>query len=137
MQEKTIQVFVVATANDVSALPPELLRKGRFDEIFYVDFPNEAERNAIFRVHLEKRQKMNAHIDLSKLAKATDKYSGADIESIVKEGIELAFLADRAELTTQRLMQVIEATHPLGMVMKDKVKQYKDRFAEMKIKSAS
>ena len=137
MQEKTTQVFVVATANDISALPPELLRKGRFDEIFYVDFPNEAERNAIFRVHLEKRQKMNAHIDLSKLAKATDKYSGADIESIVKEGIELAFLADRAELTTQRLMQVIEATHPLGMVMKDKVKQYKDRFAEMKIKSAS
>lgn len=137
MQEKTAQVFVVATANDISALPPELLRKGRFDEIFYVDFPNEAERNAIFRVHLEKRQKMNAHIDLSKLAKTTDKYSGADIESIVKESIEQAFLAGRAELNTQRLMQVIEATHPLGMVMKDKVKQYKDRFAEMKIKSAS
>lgn len=137
MQEKTTQVFVVATANDISALPPELLRKGRFDEIFYVDFPNEAERNAIFRVHLEKRQKMNPHIDLSKLAKTTDKYSGADIESIVKEGIEQAFLAGRAELNTQRLMQVIEATHPLGMVMKDKVKQYKDRFAEMKIKSAS
>lgn len=137
MQEKTAQVFVVATANDISALPPELLRKGRFDEIFYVDFPNEVERKAIFRVHLEKRQKMHERIDLSKLAKATDKYSGADIESIVKEGIELAFLDGRAELHTQRLLQVVEATHPLGMVMKDKVKQYKDRFAEMKIKSAS
>ena len=137
MQEKTKQVFVVATANDISALPPELLRKGRFDEIFYVDFPNEIERNAIFKVHLEKRGKMNAHIDLTKLAKATEKYSGADIESIVKEGIEQSFLDGRAELNTQRLMQVIEATHPLGMVMKDKVKQYKDRFAEMKIKSAS
>lgn len=137
MQEKITQVFVVATANDISALPPELLRKGRFDEIFYVDFPNEEERNAIFKVHLEKREKMNAQIDLKRLAKATEKYSGADIESIVKEGIELAFLDDRAELTTQRLMQVIDATHPLGMVMKDKVKQYKDRFAEMKIKSAS
>ncbi len=137
MQEKTKQVFVVATANDISALPPELLRKGRFDEIFYVDFPNEIERNAIFKVHLEKRSKMNAYIDLSKLAKTTEKYSGADIESIVKEGIEQSFLDGRAELNTQRLMKVIEATHPLGMVMKDKVKQYKDRFAEMKIKSAS
>ena len=137
MQEKTKQVFVVATANDISALPPELLRKGRFDEIFYVDFPNEIERNAIFKVHLEKRSKMNAHIDLTRLAKATEKYSGADIESIVKEGIEQSFLDGRAELNIQRLMKVIEATHPLGMVMKDKVKQYKDRFAEMKIKSAS
>ena len=137
MQEKTAQVFVVTTANDISVLPPELLRKGRFDEIFYVDFPNEAERKAIFRVHLDKRKKMNQQIDLHKLAKATDKYSGADIESIVKEGIERAFLANRAELDTQRLMQVIEATHPLGMVMKDKVKQYQNRFAEMKIKSAS
>lgn len=137
MQEKTAQVFVVATANDISALPPELLRKGRFDEIFYVDFPSEEERSAIFKVHLEKRKKMNAHIDLKKLAKATDKYSGADIESIVKEGIELAFLDGRADLSTERLVQVIKATHPLGMVMKDKVQKYKDRFAEMKIKSAS
>ena len=80
---------------------------------------------------------MNAHIDLKKLAKATDKYSGADIESIVKEGIELAFLDGRADLSTERLVQVIKATHPLGMVMKDKVQKYKDRFAEMKIKSAS
>lgn len=137
MQEKTTQVFVVATANDISALPPELLRKGRFDEIFYVDFPNEAERSAIFKVHLEKRKKMNAQIDLQKLAKATDKYSGADIESIVKEGIERAFLEDRVALSTERLMQVIRATHPLGLVMKDKVQKYQDRFAEMKIKSAS
>ena len=80
---------------------------------------------------------MNDQIDLKKLAKATDKYSGADIESIVKEGIEQSFLDGRVELDTQRLSKVIEATHPLGMVMKDKVKQYKDRFAEMKIKSAS
>lgn len=137
MQEKTMQVFVVATANDISALPPELLRKGRFDEIFYVDFPNEDERNAIFKVHLEKRGKMNGRIDLKKLAKTTDKYSGADIESIVKEGIEQSFLDGRVELDTQRLSKVIEATHPLGMVMKDKVKQYKDRFDQMKIKSAS
>lgn len=111
--------------------------KGRFDEIFYVDFPNEAERSAIFKVHLEKRKKMNALIDLQKLAKATDKYSGADIESIVKEGIEQAFLDGRADLHTERLVHVIKATHPLGMVMKDKVQKYKDRFAEMKIKSAS
>ena len=137
MQEKTTQVFVVTTANDISALPPELLRKGRFDEVFYVDFPNEQEREAIFKVHLQKRKKLTPDIDLQKLAKATNQYSGADIESIVKEGIELAFLDDCSPLSTQRLMQVIASTHPLGMVMKDKVKQYKDRFAEMKIKSAS
>lgn len=137
MQEKTTQVFVVTTANDISALPPELLRKGRFDEVFYVDFPNEQEREAIFKVHLQKRKKLTPEIDLQKLAKATNQYSGADIESIVKEGIELAFLDGCSPLSTQRLMQVIASTHPLGMVMKDKVKQYKDRFAEMKIKSAS
>lgn len=137
MQEKTKQVFVVATANDISALPPELLRKGRFDEIFYVDFPSETERKAIFKVHLEKRKKMSAKIDLNKLANETNQYSGADIESTVKEGIEQSFVDGRAELTTERLLKVINATHPLGVVMKDKVKQYKDRFAEMKIKSAS
>ena len=76
-------------------------------------------------------------IDLNRLAKETNQYSGADIESIVKEGIEQSFIDGRTELTTERLLKVIGATHPLGVVMKDKVKQYKDRFAEMKIKSAS
>lgn len=137
MQEKTRQVFVVATANDVSALPPELLRKGRFDEIFCVDFPTETERQAIFKVHLDKRKKSGVRIDVRQLAGKTDGYSGADIESVVKECIEQAFVDGRAELTTERLLKVVNATQPLSVVMKDKVEQYRKRFREMKIKAAS
>lgn len=137
MQEKTQQVFVIATANDISSLPPELLRKGRFDEIFYVDFPKEAERTEIFRVHLQKRKKLTPRIQLDRLAKATDGYSGADIESIVKETIEQAFVQGGAPIDTERLLGVVKATHPLREVMKDKVKEYRDRFETMKIKEAS
>ncbi len=137
MQEKTKQVFVIATANDISALPPELLRKGRFDEIFYVDFPTEKERFDIFKVHLSKRNKMSSNIQLDGLAKATEGYSGADIESVVKEAIEQAFINDRATLDNNCLLAIVENTHPLREVMKKKVKEYEDRFAEMKIKSAS
>ncbi|BBP00330.1 AAA family ATPase [Sulfuriferula nivalis] len=137
MQEKTSQVFVIATANDISALPPELLRKGRFDEIFYVDFPNEIERKDIFSLHLKKRGKLNEHTDLGQLAKDTMDYSGADIESVVKDAIESAFVEGKAELDTVRLQKIIINTQPLGAVMKDKVKEYKDKFEKMKIKKAS
>lgn len=137
MQEKTKQVFVIATANDISALPPELLRKGRFDEIFYVDFPTESERADIFKVHLQKRKQFSAKTQLDRLAKATEGYSGADIESIVKEAIEQAFVDGCPTLDNGRLIKVVNATHPLREVMKKKVKEYEDRFAEMKIKPAS
>ena len=137
MQEKTRQVFVVATANDISVLPPELLRKGRFDEIFCVDFPTEAERAAIFRVHLHKRKQSGPRVDVAQLARRTEGYSGADIEAVVKEGIERAFIDGRAELTTERLLRVVESTQPLSVVMKDKVEQYRKRFKDMKIKAAS
>lgn len=137
MQDKTKQVFVIATANDISALPPELLRKGRFDEIFYVDFPSRDERADIFRVHLHKRGKLSAQIQLDRLAQATEGYSGADIESVVKEAIEQAFVDGRSALDSDRLLQVIGNTHPLREVMKKKVQEYADRFAEMKIKPAS
>lgn len=137
MQEKTKQVFVVATANDISALPPELLRKGRFDEIFYVDFPNAVEREAIFRVHLEKRKKLHSGIDLGAMAQATEGYSGADIESVVKEAIELAFLDGRKPLDTALLRRVTLDIQPLSVVMKDRITEYQKRFEKMKIKSAS
>jgi SpoVK/Ycf46/Vps4 family AAA+-type ATPase len=137
MQEKTRQVFVVATANDISVLPPELLRKGRFDEIFCVDFPTETERQAIFKVHLDKRKKSGPRVDVRQLAGKTDGYSGADIEAVVKEAIEQAFVDGRAELTTERLLKVVNATQPLSVVMKDKVEQYRKRFKDMRIKAAS
>ncbi len=137
MQEKTSQVFVIATANDISALPPELLRKGRFDEIFYVDFPTEIERKEIFNLHLKKRGKLNDNICLEQLAKDTKDYSGADIESIVKDAIESSFVDGKKLLDTARLQSIIKNTQPLGEVMKDKVQEYKTKFEKMKIKKAS
>lgn len=136
MQDKKDAVFVLATANDISALPPELLRKGRFDEIFYVDFPNKSERENIFSIHLKKRNQ-HAEIDLKKLADKTDGFSGADIEGVVKEAIEKAFIDNRTTLSTDKIIDVIHNTHPLKVVMKDKVKEYEDKFKDLKIKAAS
>ena len=135
MQEKTTPVFVVATANDVSSLPPELLRKGRFDEIFYVDFPDEDERDAILSVHLAKR-KPDCRIDTEQLARETDGYSGADLESVVKDAIEQAFV-ENAELNLNRLRQSAKDTVPMAKVMKDRKKEYDEKYREMGIKSAS
>ena len=137
MQDKTGAVFVLATANDISALPPELLRKGRFDEIFYVDFPTRDEREGIFTIHLQKRNKHSAAIDVKKLAEKTDGFSGADIEAVVKEAIEVAFVDHRTALSTERLLDVISNTFPLKEVMKHKVKEYEDKFKDLKIKAAS
>ncbi len=137
MQEKSGAVFVLATANDISALPPELLRKGRFDEIFYVDFPVPDERKAIFRIHLEKRNQRLTDIDYAQLAAKTDGFTGADIEAVVKETIEQAFVGDKAALTTERILCVIEATDPLKIVMKDKVQEYEAKFKNLHIKKAS
>jgi ATPases of the AAA+ class len=136
MQEKTSQVFVIATANDLSALPVELLRKGRFDEMFYVDFPNLSERKKIFEVHLRKRNKFTQDINLDHLAEITRNYSGADIESVIKETIETAFI-DRKHIDTDLLESTIKNTRPLGDVLKDKIKEYEQRFKEMHIKPAS
>jgi SpoVK/Ycf46/Vps4 family AAA+-type ATPase len=136
MQDKTGAVFVLATANDISALPPELLRKGRFDEIFYVDFPTRDERENIFKIHLQKRNQ-NAAIEIKKLAEKTDGFSGADIEAVVKEAIEITFVNNRAALTTESLIDVIGSTHPLKEIMKHKIKEYEDKFKDLKIKSAS
>ncbi len=137
MQEKTGAVFVLATANDISALPPELMRKGRFDEIFYVNFPTEEERAMIFKVHLKKRGKLSDAVDPKQLAEKTDGFSGADIESVVKEAIEQAYVDAKAPIDTARLGKVIENTHCLKEVMKDKVAEYALKFSNMKIKSAS
>jgi AAA+ superfamily predicted ATPase len=137
MQEKTSQIFVIATANDIAYLPPELTRKGRFDEIFYVDFPTEIERKDIFKLHLGKRNKLNDQIDLEKLAAKTDQYSGADIEAVVKESIETAFINNAKELTTDRILKTISTTQPLGEVMKEQVDALKKKFEKMNIKSAS
>ena len=137
MQEKTKPVFVLTTANDVSALPPELQRKGRFDEIFYVDFPDEDERAAILKVHLKKRKKDGPRTDVKQLAKQTDGFSGADLEGVVKDAIEDAFLEGEAELDTGHLHRSMEKNKSHAMMMKGRADEYRKRFKEMGIRNAS
>ena len=120
LQDKTAPCFVVATANDVSALPPELLRKGRFDEIFFVDLPGETERVEIFSIHLKKRHRDPANFDLALLAKTSHGYSGAEIEQAVISAMYDAFDLGR-ELTTEDILAVIKQSVPLSLTMKEKI----------------
>ena len=120
MQEKQHAFFVVATCNDISALPPELLRKGRFDEIFFVDLPTHAERRAIFEIHVTRRKRDPADHDLDALAKATRGYSGAEIEAAVVAGMFGAFQAGR-ELATADILQACRETVPLSVIAEEKI----------------
>ena len=120
LQDKTAPCFVVATANDVSALPPELLRKGRFDEIFFVDLPSALERAEIFAIHLRKRRRDPALFDLVALAHATAGYSGAEIEQAVVSALYDAFDLER-EVTTEDILEVAEQSVPLSMTMKERI----------------
>ena len=120
MQEKTSSVFVLATANDVSALPPELLRKGRFDEIFFVDLPNQAERAEILAVCLKLRNRDVASFDLRTLAASTNGFVGAELQAIVDAGMYTAFDAGR-ELTTADIEAAAAATQPLSKTAAEKI----------------
>ena len=137
MQEKTKPVFVLTTANDVSSLPPELKRKGRFDEIFFVDFPNEDERAAILKVHLKKRKKYDPRIDVKQLARQTDDFSGADLEGVVKDAIEDAFLEGEAELGTGHLLRSMKKNRSHAMMVKDEAEKFREGIKEMRIRNAS
>ncbi len=121
LQEKRSPVYVVATANDVSQLPPELLRKGRFDEIFFVDLPTAREREEIFRVHLRMRHRDPGGFDLARLVQATQGYTGADIEGVIDEGLERAFNDGAREPTTEDFLVIIRETLPLSATMKERI----------------
>ena len=120
MAEKKSQVFVVATANDISALPPELVRKGRFDEIFFVDLPDTSVRASIFSIHLANREQNLKDFDVKTLADATDGFSGAEIEQAVVAALYAAHAA-RETLATQHILEEVEQTKPLSIVMDEKV----------------
>lgn len=138
MQEKESAVFVVATANDIIKLPPELLRKGRFDEIFYVDLPNDNERKKIFEIHISKRRNVDLKdIDLDLLVAKTRGYSGADIEGVVKESIENVYVGERDKLTTQDIIDAIKNTHSLSEIMKEPLKKMSEEYENRKFKNAS
>ena len=142
LQEKENTVFVVATANDITAFPPEFLRKGRFDEVFFIDFPNEEERERIFEIHLEKRGKMSEDINLKELAEETEGYCGADIEEIVKNAVENKFILEteneeEKKITTNNLLEATKSIDSLSNILSDKIDILKKSYKKFKIKSAS
>lgn len=138
MQEKTSSTFVVATANDITKLPPELLRKGRFDEIFYVALPKANERKLIFEIHIKKRRKQDLDkIDLNALVAKTEGYSGADVEGVVIEAIENAYVDNCPNLTTDYIMSAITNTHSLSEIMKESLTNLSKEYENRHFKSAS
>ncbi|MHC4718611.1 MAG: AAA family ATPase [Planctomycetota bacterium] len=122
MQEHEAPVFLLATANNVDALPPELLRKGRFDEIFFVDLPARSVRKKIFEIHLAKRDRDPGAFDLDALAEASEGYSGAEIEQAIVAALHVAF-ADTADLDTQRLLAALAESPPLSVLMAERVER--------------
>ncbi len=138
MQEKESPTFVVATANDITHLPPELLRKGRFDEIFYVGLPNDAEREKIFQIHIRKRRPQDLkNIEIKDLVSKTGGFSGADIEGVVKDAVEAAFADDKTSIRTADILSAIRNTHSLSEIMKDALDKMSKEYEKRKFKSAS
>lgn len=138
MQEKESPTFVVATANDITHLPPELLRKGRFDEIFYVGLPNSAEREKIFQIHIKKRRPQDLkNIEIRELVSKTDGFSGADIEGVVKDAVESAFADDKTNVRTKDIVDAIRNTHSLSEIMKEALDKMAKEYEKRKFKSAS
>ena len=123
MQEKTKSVFVVATANDISQLPPELLRKGRFDEIFFVDLPSENERKSIFKIHLKKNNHKPENYSLDKLSAESIGFNGAEIEEAIKEAKFSAYIENKENpnLTIKHILTAIRDTVPLSVTMKEQI----------------
>ncbi len=120
MSERKARVFMVATSNDISRLPPELVRKGRLDEIFFVDLPDRQTRETIFEIHLGKRFQDPERFDLPRLAEASEGFSGAEIESAIVAGLYSSSAGD-AELSTDVLLNEIAGTSPLSVVMAEKI----------------
>lgn len=137
MQEKKSVVFVVATANNIEGLPPEFLRKGRFDELFFVDLPNETERREILKIQLENRKKWDGKIDLSDLAKNTEGFNGADLEGIVKDAVERAFREKKTTITVELLQASRENAKSISDIQGDEIKALRDKLKKRDIKPAS
>jgi SpoVK/Ycf46/Vps4 family AAA+-type ATPase len=120
MQENQSPVFIVATANDISNLPPELMRKGRFDEIFFVDLPSPAERETIFSIHLTKRKRNIDNFDLSLLSEQSKDFTGAEIEAAIVAAMYEAFNESR-EFDTYDIIQSLKEIVPLSVTMKEEI----------------
>ncbi len=120
MQDHRAPIFLIATANNLSQLPPELMRKGRFDEIFFVDLPGPDERGAIFSIHLSKRRRDPSTFDMASLVAHSDGYSGAEIEQAIVSALYAAY-AEKSPCTTQHIIAAMHSTQPLSVVMREHV----------------
>ena len=120
MQEHTAPVFLVATANDIEALPPEMLRKGRFDEVFFIDLPSEETRREIFTIHLGKRKRDPHKFDIAALATSAEGYSGAEIEQAILSALHDGFAAGK-EIDTARIQRALAASPPLSVTMAERI----------------
>ncbi|MCI0458269.1 MAG: AAA family ATPase [Gemmataceae bacterium] len=136
MQEKKAPVFVVATANNISSLPPELLRKGRFDEIFFLDLPTREERKEIFAIHLAKRRRLPRDYDLDRLAHESERYVGAEIEQALIEAMYVGFNAGR-EFTTDDIAAALRRQVPLSVSARETIGMLRDWLREGRAQSAS
>lgn len=135
MQEKREAVFVVATANRIEMLPPELLRKGRFDEIFFVDLPTGAGREEILSIHLRKKRREPADFDLADLARRSVGFSGAELEEAVREGLYEAF-AEGRELRSDDIGHALDKTFPLSRTMREQIESLR-QWARVRARLAS
>ena len=129
LAENKERVFIVATANDIESLPPELLRKGRLDEVFFVDLPDQSTRKLIFEIHLRKRELNPGFMDLDELAQQTDGFSGSEIEQVIVSALYAAY-AQHTTAGTAHLLQEISRTKPLSVLMGEKIAALRHWAAE-------
>jgi SpoVK/Ycf46/Vps4 family AAA+-type ATPase len=137
MQEKQTSVYVIATANNADNLPPELKRKGRFDEIFCVNLPDKEERKDIFKIHLKKKKKSLDDASLNSICQITDGFNGADIESVVNEAVEECFLSGVRELSKNVLEDIARQTISISKSCKKQIDNMKKAFKENNFKDAT
>src|SRR5438132_1683124 len=135
LQEKTTPVFVIATANNVHQLPPELLRKGRFDEIFFCDLPDREDRRQIIEIHIRKKNRDPGQFDMDKLVEATIDYSGAELEQAVVAALYDAFDTGN-DLATEGLLNTVRDIVPLAITMREQIEAMRE-WARTRARMAS
>jgi SpoVK/Ycf46/Vps4 family AAA+-type ATPase len=125
MQDHRHPIFIIATANDISSLPPELMRKGRFDEVFFIDVPTPAARKRILEIHLTRRKRDPNDFDLDSLVDITEQFTGSELEQVVVSGLFNAF-TEKVDLSSQHLAAAIQETRPLAVLMAEDIQQIRD-----------
>jgi SpoVK/Ycf46/Vps4 family AAA+-type ATPase len=135
MQETKKPVFVVATANNIQGMPPEFIRKGRFDEVFFVDLPGDNEREEIFRIHLSAKKRNPDEFDLGKLVQATPGYTGSEIEQVVIAGLYRAFSRGK-DINTEILLEAAKETAPLSVTMAESIRDMR-KWGQQRARLAS